>query len=31
MNTAKELAKLKPNLVRIYPMLVVKNTALEEE
>lgn len=31
LNTAKELAKLKPNLVRIYPMVVVRNTALEEE
>lgn len=31
LNTAKELAKLKPNLVRIYPMVVVKNTHLEEE
>lgn len=29
-NTAKELAKLKPNLIRIYPMVVVKNTMLEE-
>lgn len=25
-NTAKELAKLKPHKVRIYPMVVVKNT-----
>jgi len=31
LNTAKDLAKLKPNLVRIYPMVVIKNTALEEE
>lgn len=31
LNTAKELAKLKPNLVRIYPMLVVKNTKLESD
>lgn len=31
LNTAKELAKLKPNIVRIYPMLVIKNTKLEEE
>lgn len=31
LNTAKELAKLRPNLIRIYPMVVVKNTALEEE
>lgn len=30
-NTAKDIAKLKPNLVRIYPMLVVKNTELENE
>ena len=31
LKTAKDLAKLKPNLVRIYPMVVIKNTALEEE
>ncbi len=31
LNTAKELAKFKPNRVRIYPMVVVKNTKLEEE
>lgn len=31
LNTAKELAKLKPNAVRIYPMVVVKGTDLEEE
>jgi len=31
INTAKELAKLKPNLVRIYPMVVVRNTELEKE
>lgn len=31
LNTAKELAKLKPNTVRIYPMLVIKGTKLEEE
>lgn len=30
-NTAKDLAKLKPNSVRIYPMVVVKGTRLEEE
>ncbi len=30
LNTAKELAKLKPHRVRIYPMVVVKNTVLEE-
>ncbi len=31
LNTAKELAKLRPNLVRLYPMLVIRNTELEEE
>lgn len=31
LNTAKDIAKFKPNLVRIYPMLVLKNTNLEEE
>ena len=31
LNTAKDIAKLKPNSVRIYPMLVVKNTKLEDE
>ena len=31
INTAKTLAKLKPKMVRIYPVLVVKNTQLEEE
>lgn len=31
LNTAKELAKLRPNRVRIYPMVVMKNTDLEEE
>ena len=31
MNTAKDLAKLKPKLVRIYPVLVVRNTDLEKE
>ena len=31
LNTAKELIKLKPKMVRIYPVLVVKNTKLEEE
>ena len=31
LNTAKELAKLRPNRVRIYPMIVMKNTDLEEE
>lgn len=31
INTAKALIKLKPKMVRIYPVLVVKNTRLEEE
>lgn len=31
LNTAKEIAKLKPQIVRIYPMLVIKNTSLEDE
>ncbi len=31
INTAKELAKLKPHKVRLYPMVVVKNTKLEED
>lgn len=31
INTAKELIKLKPQMVRIYPVLVVKNTKLEKE
>ena len=31
INTAKELIKLKPKIVRIYPVLVVKNTKLAEE
>lgn len=31
LNTAKELAKLKPHRVRIYPMVVVKNTKLEND
>lgn len=31
INTAKALLKLKPKMVRIYPVLVVKNTRLEEE
>ena len=29
VNTAKELIKLKPKMVRIYPVLVIKNTRLE--
>ena len=31
INTAKALVKLKPKMVRIYPVLVVKNTRLEKE
>jgi len=31
LNAAKDLAKLKPKIVRIYPVLVVKNTELEKE
>ena len=31
INTAKALIKLKPKMVRIYPVLVVKNTELEKE
>ncbi len=31
INTAKALIQLKPKMVRIYPVLVVKNTKLEEE
>lgn len=31
MNTAKQLSKLKPKLMRIYPVLVVKNTELEKQ
>ncbi len=31
INTAKELIKLKPKIVRIYPVLVIKDTPLEEE
>lgn len=30
INTALELCKLKPKMVRIYPVLVVKNTELEK-
>jgi len=30
VNTAKELIKLKPKMVRIYPVLVIKNTKLEK-
>lgn len=31
LNTAKDLIKLKPRMVRIYPVLVIKNTKLETE
>ncbi len=31
LNTAKDLAKLKPKLIRLYPVLVIKNTELEKE
>ena len=31
LNTARDLAKLKPKIVRIYPVLVIKNTELEKE
>ena len=31
INTAKELIKLKPKMVRIYPVLVLKGTKLEKE
>jgi radical SAM enzyme (TIGR01210 family) len=31
INTAKELIKLKPKIVRIYPVLVIKNTKLAKE
>ena len=31
INTTKSLIKLKPNIVRIYPVLVIKGTKLEEE
>ena len=30
-NTAKALAKLRPKMVRLYPVLVIKNTELERE
>lgn len=30
LNTAKDLIKLKPKIVRIYPVLVIKNTQLEK-
>lgn len=31
VNTARDLIKLKPRIVRIYPVLVIKGTKLEEE
>ena len=31
INTAKDLIKLKPKMVRIYPVLVIKGTKLEKE
>ncbi len=31
LNTAKDLIKLKPKMVRLYPVLVIKNTKLEKE
>ena len=31
INTARDIAKLKPKIVRIYPVLVIKGTKLEEE
>ncbi len=31
LNTAKDLAKLKPKIVRIYPVLVIKNTELAKD
>ena len=31
VNTARDLIKLKPKIVRIYPVLVIKNTKLEED
>ena len=31
INTAKELIKLKPKIVRIYPVLVIKDTQLADE
>ena len=31
INTAKDLIKLKPKIVRIYPVLVIKGTELENE
>ena len=31
INTARDLIKLKPKIVRIYPVLVIKKTELEEQ
>ena len=31
LNTAKELAKLKPKIIRLYPVLVIKDTELEKD
>lgn len=31
MNTARDLVKLRPKIVRIYPVLVVRDTQLEQE
>lgn len=31
LKTAKDLIKLKPKIIRIYPVLVIKGTKLEEE
>lgn len=31
LKTAKDLAKLKPKMIRLYPVLVIKNTELEKE
>jgi histone acetyltransferase (RNA polymerase elongator complex component) len=31
INTAKDLVKLKPKLIRIYPVLVIRGTELEKE
>lgn len=31
LNTAKDLIKLKPKMIRLYPVLVIKNTELEKE
>ncbi len=31
LNTARDLVKLRPKIVRLYPVLVIKNTELEKE